>query len=271
GPATPPVTSLLAAQRRALGVPAAVATATAAPVEPGPRAGTSVYRSPTGFRASGTTQPSDTGAAPGQVSIKTLIDSSPALPDTNEFTFRPYHTRYSPDFVARPTIGYERDNFGRGFFGGTAISLSDILGNHTMVFSGSVNGRLSEAQVLAAYINQAHRLNWVFGGSQQPLYYYLPAGVQQTGPDSFIVTQRLERFVIRDVFAQSFYPFSRFTRVEFGGHFSNISQAILQQRLGVAYDPNTNSNYVYGADPPETLNGPSVSYYGPQLALVHDN
>jgi len=37
--------------------------------------------------------------------------------------------------VARPTIGYERDNFGRGFFGGTAISLSDILGNHTMVFS----------------------------------------------------------------------------------------------------------------------------------------
>src|SRR6266571_2757637 len=62
-PAIPPVTSLLAAQRRALGGPAAVATATAAPVEPGPRAGTAVYRSPTGFRASGTTQSSDTGAA----------------------------------------------------------------------------------------------------------------------------------------------------------------------------------------------------------------
>jgi len=268
-PAMPLVTSLLAAERRALAGPTAVVAA-AAPVDTGPRAGTSVYRSPKGFRASGTTpQTSDTGAAP--VSVKSLIDSSPALPDTSEFTFKAYRTRYSPDYVARPTIGYERDNFGRGFFGGTAISLSDILGNHTMVFSGSVNGRLSEAQVLAAYINQAHRLNWVFGGSQQPLYYYLPAGVQQTGPDSFIVTQRLERFVIRDVFAQSFYPFSRFTRVEFGGHFSNISQAILQQRLGVAYDPNTNSNYVYGADPPETLNGPSVSYYGPQLALVHDN
>src|SRR2546426_7260644 len=25
---------------------------------------------------------------------------------------------------------------------------------------------------LALYINQAHRLNWYFGGSQQPLYYY---------------------------------------------------------------------------------------------------
>src|SRR5439155_1273801 len=124
-PATPLVTSLLAAERRALAGPTAVVAA-AAPVDTGPRAGTSVYRSPKGFRASGTTpQTSDTGAAP--VSVKSLIDSSPALPDTSEFTFKAYRTRYSPDYVARPTIGYERDNFGRGFFGGTAISLSDIL------------------------------------------------------------------------------------------------------------------------------------------------
>src|SRR5207302_815893 len=82
-----------------------------------------------------------------------------ALPDTNEFTFKAYHTRFTPDYVARPTIGYQRDNFGRGFFGGTAISLSDLLGNHTLVFAGAVNGRLSEAQVLTAYINQTHRLN----------------------------------------------------------------------------------------------------------------
>src|SRR5204862_3141423 len=228
-PATPLVTSLLAAERRALAGPTAVLAAAAA-ADTGPRAGTSVYRSPKGFRASGTTpQTSDSGAAPAPVSVKSLIDSSPALPDTSEFTFKPYRTRYSPDYVGQPTIGYERDNFGRGFFGGTAVSLSDILGNHTMVFSGSVNGRLSEAQVLALYANQAHRLNWYFGGSQQPLYYYLPAGVQQGAPDTFIVTQQIERFVIRDVFAQSSYPFSRFTRVEFGGHFSYISQACLQQ------------------------------------------
>jgi len=139
-----------------------------------------------------------------------------------------------------------------------------------MVFSGSVNGRLSEAQALAAYINQAHRLNWAFGASQQPLYFYLPTLVQPVKPDTFIQTQRIERFVIRDVFAQSFYPFSRFTRVEFGGHFSNISQAILQQRLAVAYDPNI-GNHVFDAEAPTTVDGPSISYYGPQLALVHDN
>jgi len=268
-PATPLVTSLLAAERRALAGPTAVLAA-AAPVDTGPRAGTSVYRSPKGFRASGSTpQTSDSGAAP--VSVKSLIDSSPALPDTSEFTFKPYRTRYSPDYVAQPTIGYERDNFGRGFFGGTAVSLSDILGNHTLVFSGSVNGRLSEAQVLALYANQAHRLNWYFGGSQQPLYYYLPAGVQQVAPDTFIVTQQIERFVIRDVFAQSSYPFSRFTRVEFGGHFSNISQAILQQGNLVAYDPGSGQNFLLGVGDPVTVNGPSVSFYGPTVALTHDN
>src|SRR5436309_15878871 len=154
--------------------------------------GGSIYRTQKGFRSSSElVRSGDTTQAQlsQPVSISALMDSANYnLPDTSEFTLKDYRVHFTPDYIARPSIGYARDNFGRGFFGGSAISLSDILGNHTMVFSGSVNGRLSEAQVLAAYINQAHRLNWVFGGSQQPLYYYLPAGVQQTGPDSFIVT-----------------------------------------------------------------------------------
>ena len=44
--------------------------------------------------------------------------------------------------MPRPSIGYARDNFGRGFFGGSAISLSDILGNHQLIFAGYVNGVL---------------------------------------------------------------------------------------------------------------------------------
>ncbi|PYO97432.1 MAG: hypothetical protein DMD61_12370, partial [Gemmatimonadetes bacterium] len=182
-PATPLVASLVAAERRAITgtepTPSAAAASNQTPAES--RAGASIYRSPTGFRSSGTTSQTSDSSAPAAISVKTLIDSSPALPDTSEFTFKPYHTRFTPDYVARPTIGYERDNFGRGFFGGTAISLSDILGNHTLVFSGAVNGRLSEAQVLAAYINQSHRMNWAIGGSQEPLYFYLPTLV---GPDT---------------------------------------------------------------------------------------
>jgi hypothetical protein len=137
-----------------------------------------------------------------------------------------------------------------------------------MVFSGAVNGRLSEAQVLAAYVNQAHRLNWAFGGTQDPLYFYLPTLVQSTSdPRVLMYTQRLERFVIRDVFAQGVYPFSRFTRVEVGGHFANITQDTLRQDFFV--DRSTNG--VVGVNDPVTGSGPSVSYYGPQLALVHDN
>jgi len=265
-PATMPVTSLLAAQQREAGQaakPAAEAAAPAAAEEQ--RGGASVYRSPTGFRASGSApQSSDSGAGPAPVSVKALLDSSPALPDTTEFTLKDYHTRYTPDYVARPTVGYERNNFGRGFFGGTAISLSDILGNHTMVFSGSVNGRLSEAQVLAAYINQAHRLNWAFGGSQQPLYFYLPTNVTQNQDGTTTFTPQIERFVIRDLFAQAFYPFNRFTRVELGGHFSNISQSVLQENF--LCDP----NFCQFQDE-ATLDLGSVTYYGPQVALVHDN
>ncbi len=267
-PATPLVASLLAASRRAVAGPpsAQVATAasTAAPAEP--RAGASIYRSPTGFRSSGAAPQTSDSSGPAAVSVKTLIDSSPALPDTSEFTFKPYHTRFTPDYVARPTIGYERDNFGRGFFGGTAISLSDILGNHTLVFSGAVNGRLSEAQVLAAYINQTHRMNWAVGGSQEPLYFYLPTAFASGGATGLdTITPRIERFVIRDVFAQSYYPFSRFTRVELGAHFANIDQAILSQQYltdGVNIAPISD---------PVTQDLASVSYYGPQAALVHDN
>ncbi len=272
-PAVPLVTSLLAAQRRALaGPPAAVATTTTtATAAPDPRAGTSVYRSPTGFRSSGATQASDSGAL-GVVSVKSLIDSAPALPDTSEFTFKPYHTRFTPDYVGRPTIGYERDNFGRGFFGGTAISLSDILGNHTLVFSGAINGRLAEAQVLAAYVNQEHRLNWAAGGSQAPLYYYLPT-LYQGGTGGYTLTNQLIRFVIRDAFAQGIYPFSRFTRLELGAHFSNIGLDTLKQVYAVdtLSSPACRQFGCVSLSDPFTVSGGSITYYGPQAALVHDN
>jgi Tol biopolymer transport system component len=271
-PATPPVASLLAAQRRPV-TPATIAPGAPSGTAkvPEPRAGESVYRTPTGFRASAapaTPGTPDSTSPPGPVSVKALIDSSPALPDTNEFTMKPYHTRFSPDYVARPTIGYERDNFGRGFFGGTAISLSDMLGNHTLAFAGSVNGRLSEAQVLAAYLNQAHRLNWLAGASQTPYYFYLPTPVQSGAgtPYDYIQTLKIERFVVRDVFTEGYYPFSRFTRVELGGHFANIDQSILSQDYGCV------NNVGCGAIADAQTQGiGSVSYYGPQVALVHDN
>jgi hypothetical protein len=136
-----------------------------------------------------------------------------------------------------------------------------------MVFSGAINGRISEAQVLAAYINQAHRLNWAFGGSQEPLYFYLPDMVADNGDGTFTYAQQIERFVLRDAFLKAIYPFNRFDRVELGGDFSNISQAILQQPFIV----DSFGNLAAPIPSAQTINGPSITFYGPTVALVHDD
>jgi Tol biopolymer transport system component len=283
GPIAPAVTSLLAARDSATASasPPAIAASTAGPggtpERPNAR---SVYRAPGGFRPSASPQPAEslaTGASP--VSVRQLLDSATlALPDTSEFTLRPYRVRFTPDYVARPTVGYQRDNFGRGFFGGTAVALSDMLGNRTIVLSAAINGRISEAQFLGVYVNQARRLNWATGYSQDPYYFYggyqdnivaTPGG--NPGDSSFRRTFIIRRFVIRDLFAETYYPFSRFSRVELGLHGVNVSDATLA--LSDYYDANPASpNFGgYQGTLDSTAHNPSISFAQPSVALVHDN
>jgi hypothetical protein len=235
--------------------------------------GVSIYRSATGFRPSALPQPAESSAARPSVTVRALLDSATlSLPDTNEFTFRPYKVRFTADYVVRPTVGYQRDNFGRGVFGGTAIALSDILGNHSVVLAGSINGRISEAQFLGLYVNQSHRLNWAGGFSQDPLYFY--GGSDQTriadpnrpGDSLDVYSTRIRRFVIRDLFTESSYPFSRFNRIELGVHAVNISEATLA--LQTSYRTSTrdfnDQEFVQGG-------GPSATFVQPSIAHVHDN
>src|SRR6266576_3514161 len=234
--------------------------------------GVSIYRSATGFRPSARPQPAESSAARPSVTVRALLDSATlSLPDTNEFTFRPYKVRFTADYVVRPTVGYQRDNFGRGVFGGTAIALSDILGNHSVVLAGSINGRISEAQFLGLYVNQSHRLNWAGGFSQDPLYFY--GGSDWTkvedpnspGDTLRVFSSRIRRFVIRDAFTEAYYPFSRFNRLELGLHAVNIAEATLA--LQTAFDDSgsvVDQQIITGG-------GPSASFIQPSLAHVHDN
>jgi hypothetical protein len=282
GPVAPAVTSLLVARRDSAAA-AAAASSTAlgsSPAGPGaaperPNEALSVYRTPAGFRPSASPQPAESIAAgTGPVSVRELLDSATlSLPDTSEFTLRPYHVRFTPDYVARPTVGYQRDNFGRGFFGGTAVALSDILGNRTIVLSAAVNGRISEAQFLGVYVNQARRLNWATGYSQDPYYFYggyrddlvpTPGGV--AGDSSFRRTFLIRRFVIRDIFAETYYPFSRFSRVELGVHGVNISDATLA--LSDYYNAFSGQ---YQGTLDSTAHNPAITFAQPSIALVHDN
>src|SRR5262249_17817410 len=153
------------------------------------------------------------------ISISALMDSSNIpLPDTAEFSTGKYKVHFQPDYIARPTIGYTRDNFGRGFYGGSAVSLSDILGNHTLIFCAFVNGRLSEALVNATYINQTHRLNWATSIGQEPYYFLEPSQIAVDSPavGQNVFVTNLRRIVVRSAAGYGYYPLSRFERIEFG-------------------------------------------------------
>ncbi len=233
--------------------------------------GGSIYRTPKGFRSSGDlARGTDTTRVQQPISIAALLDSANySLPDTSEFTLKDYRVHFTPDYIARPSIGYARDNFGRGFFGGSAISLSDILGNHQLVFAGYVNGRLAEAQVLAAYVDLSKRINWAAGISQDPYYFLEPSEVKvddpQPGLNTFVTNIR--RLVVRSVFAQAYYPISRFQRIEAGARFANVDDALLS--INEPYVPFTGQ---LAADPFLTTdNLPGVNYAQPSAALVFDN
>ena len=112
--------------------------------------GGSIYRGKQGFRrADSVPKPAATARtrpSPSRSPLRALLDSATlALPDTSEFAFQKYRKHYTPDYVARPQIGYVRDNTGNGIYGSTAITLSDVLGNNQLAFGIAINGRINEA------------------------------------------------------------------------------------------------------------------------------
>ena len=234
--------------------------------------GGSIYRTPQGFRSSSelarTGDTTQAGVRP--VSIAALLDSANySLPDTSEFTLKKYRVHFTPDYIARPSIGYARDNFGRGFFGGSAISLSDILGNHQLVFAGYVNGRISEAQVLAAYANLSKRINWAAGISPGALLLpraeRSPGPIRRPGTNTFVTNIR--RLVVRSVFGQAYYPISRFQRIEAALRFANVDDAMLSINGAVR----SQQRLCHRGPVPGDQQPPGVNYVQPSTALVFDN
>jgi Tol biopolymer transport system component len=225
--------------------------------------GGSIYRSPQGFRPSADLgRATDTSKFVPPVTVAGLLDSANfALPDTSEFTIKPYHVGFSADYVARPQVGYVRDNFGQGFYGGSAITLSDMLGNHQLGFGLAVNGRIDEAQAIAAYSNLTHRLNWSVGLTQEPYFYFDRAAFTSdpvTGEPLFI--EQIRRLVFRSAFFAAQYPLSRFTRIEMGAQATNVDDAAY-----VITEP------LFSDVTVEKIGLGSHNYVQPRLALVYDN
>ncbi len=228
----------------------------------------SIYRTQNGFRRSELPPTeSEQAAVPPVLSVRRLIDStSLSLPDSSAFSFRGYSPKLAVDYAIQPTIGYVRDNFGGGFFGGSAVSFSDMLGNRRLFLAGMVNGRIDEAQILATYANLGHRINWAIGIAQQPLFYFNGSFFQTTpdGGESF--TTRYELLVTREAFLESIRPFSRYQRLEFTLRGVNASRSLVdliqyvQPGTGLVIDAERVNR---------TLD--NAYYLQPSVALVFDN
>lgn len=205
--------------------------------------------------------------AMGGVSIAALNDSaSLALPDAATFKPGPYRSKLQPEYVARPQIGYAQDNFGRGVFGGTAIVLSDLVGNRRLALAGGVNGRLSEAQVFVQYFDYSGRQPWTAGVQQYP-FFFLSDYNQRLSGGAVTEEQVISRFIARSASLGGAYPLNRFSRFEYGASFNNIDRTLMY--ISQTYDLGTGFSTGFFVD--SMVNTASLNYAAPYVAFVHDN
>ena len=200
-------------------------------------------------------------------SVDALLDSADlALPDPTRFRDAPYKVSYEADYVARPSIGYAQDNFGRGLFGGTTVVLSDLLGNNRLAFTAQVNGRVQDAIIYAGYTNLAGKLQYNAAVSQFPFFFFNGQQTTQVSPGVFQENQNLARFVLRDIGVTSLLPQNRFKRFELGLGMQNIGRSnLIVARQFNSFGESTQFQIVGD----ENLG--SLWFLQPKAAFVSDN
>ncbi len=226
----------------------------------------SIYRGEGGLRP--TDQLPDNIGPGSVVSVAALLDSAAfALPDTSKFVDGRYPGSLRPEYVARPQVGYAQDNYGRGVYGGTAIVLSDLVGNKRLALAGSINGRVEEAQVFVGYTSLAHRFQYTTGIQQQPSFFLLGATQTAVSSTQAVQTFALARYIQRTAFLAGLYPLNRFNRFEYGASANNIDRSLMFLSYGVDYAYGYTTNVYIDS----ISNLSSVNFISPYAAYVHDN
>jgi len=125
-----------------------------------------------------------------------------ALADTDSVEKRSYSSM--PKFTAA-AIGASFGGF-YGMVGGAQFLFSDVMNHHNLIFATNLRGNLSLTDVGVTYFNQARRLNWGVEAFQLNEAF----GAFYTPTAAGFVKQRYRGFN-----AFTFFPFSRFARLEF--------------------------------------------------------
>ena len=223
----------------------------------------SVYLGPLGPRNAAFMPSGETAS----LSVAALLDSATlALPNPSSFTSEKYGGKLRPEYVSRPQVGYAQDNFGRGVYGGTTIVLADMVGNKRLALAGGINGRVSEAQLYAEYLNMGGRFQYAVGVQQQP--YFFLAGAFQSGGGAFLLqTQVLARYISRTAFASGIYPLNRFSRFEYGASFANVDRSLMYISQGIDLNAGVSTGYFVDS----IVGAGSLNYTSPFVAYVSDN
>jgi len=173
----------------------------------------------------------------------------------------PYKPMFKLDYLASSGVGVGVSSFGTGLASGVQGVFSDILGRNEIYAGAAVNGEIYDFGVQAIYIKQTGRWNFGFGISHIPYQYANYSVVNTTYTSGSTTVPAVdERYDIIRVFEDqasvfTSYPFTKKTRIEFGGGASTYYYRV--DRYSTYYDDNGNylnyqhthiSNSAYNAD-----------------------
>lgn len=202
-----------------------------------------------------------------------------------------YRPQFKLDYLASSGVGVGVSNYGTGLASGIQGVFSDILGRNQIYAGAAVNGEIYDFGAQFTYINQQGR--WNFGTSVSHIPYqfanYNIVGSTYTytnsANQSVTIPAIEERYDIVRIFQDQVglftsYPFSRISRVEFGGgaayysyrvdRYSTIYDAVTGQALDFRKRHVPNSEY--SADPANGgVNLRPFSVFNVNTALVGDN
>lgn len=173
-----------------------------------------------------------------------------------------YRPQFKLDYLASSGVGVGVSTYGAGLASGVQGVFSDILGRNQIYAGAAVNGEIYDFGAQALYINQAGRWDWGGGISHIPYqfvnYNVVPSTYTYNGKTIPAVEERYDiiRIFSDQVNAFTAYPFSKHTRLEFGGGASYYSYRV--DRYSTYYDTTGYflttdkhhiSNSAYMADP----------------------
>lgn len=141
----------------------------------------------------------------------------------------PYRPKFRLDYLANSGgVGVSTSRFGTGMQGGVMGMFSDIVGQNQIIANLSINGEIQDFGGMAAYINQASRINW--GGAISHIPYitgFMTRDVITENNQDFLVDRtNILRTFEDQIQLFGAYPFNKAHRFELGGAVSRYSYRV---------------------------------------------